>query len=504
MVLRFDNDVDFRNWLEGQPREVAQVLAHRSATRVLPYVYDASSFSINSEDPYRIILKHIFRLSISAHMLTIGTNTLRKSAVEAAHVAHVAYAAAAHAASAAYASDVAYSSDVAYAGFVPNTAANAAASAADTVVWAPLSAEVERIEAGMRPADLVLTPLWGDAPRPEVVETKWQDMKAALLRDDPNWQFWIDFYEGILAGGAYAPARIALMDKVAQMPEELWKKPARDVNAHIAGMYEEFIRREYMRPETIRLDRDRVEFSATDDVEVDPDLLNRCVKMIQDREGERIRRNNELALSSPLVAIIERLERTANETPPSPLDLYDEAKEFIKDASAWVAKHPEDDNDLVSRYISDANKIAGLIYNSDDKVKEMDALMASKYAVMPEADSPEAKALIASVKLAIKLSVGRLKIGLEADWARLKSAIAAKLPLHLIRPWQYRLASRLLEIRAAALEGREFIMSRITVENLQQATEYMRITKDFSEPWLYWAGIIYVICRYLGQEKAGS
>ena len=476
MALRIGNIVDFHNWQASQPREVAQVVAHRQAARVLPYVYDAPPRQKIDEDPYYEILKYIFRRSTSAHMVTIGSNTLRKSAADAA--------------------DAAFAS--AGASFV-----SAADNDPDTVVWAPLSAEVERIEAGMRPADLVLTPLWGDAPRPEVVETKWQDMKAALLRDDPNWQFWIDFYEGILAGGAYAPARIALMDKVAQMPDEFWQKPAREVNAHIAGMYEEFIRREYMRPETIRLDRDRVEFSATDDVEVDPDLLNRCVKMIQDREGERIRRNNELALSSPLVAIIERLERTANETPPSPLDLYDEAKEFIKDASAWVAKHPEDDNDLVSRYISDANKIAGLIYNSDDKVKEMDALMASKYAVMPEADSQEAKALIASVKLATKLSVGPLEIELEADWARLKSAIEDKLPLHLIRPWQYRFASRLLEIRASALEGREFIMSRMTAENLQQATEYMRITRDSSEPWLFWRGLLFAIYKFFGHGKAG-
>lgn len=241
MALRIGNVDDFHNWLKSQPLEVMQVLGHRTAARVLPYVYDASSFPINSEYSFYETLKHIFRLNISAHMLTIGTNTLRKSAVEAAHVAHVAYASAAHAASAAYASDVAYSSDVAYAAFVPNTAANAAASAADTVVWAPLSAEVERIEAGMRPADLVLTPLWRDAPRPEVVETKWQDLKAALLQDDANWQFWIDFYEGILAGGAYAPARIALMDKVAQMPDEFWQKPAREVNAHIAEIYQEFL-----------------------------------------------------------------------------------------------------------------------------------------------------------------------------------------------------------------------------------------------------------------------
>ena len=214
MALRIGNIVDFHNWQASQPREVAQVVAHRQAARVLPYVYDAPPRQKIDEDPYYEILKYIFRRSISAHMVTIGSNTLRKSAADAA--------------------------DAAFA-FAGASFVSAADNDPDTVVWAPLSAEVERIEAGMRPADLVLTPLWGDAPRPEVVATKWQNLKAALLQDDSNWQFWIDFYEGILAGGADAPERIALMDKVAQMPEELWKKPARDVNAHIAGMYQEFL-----------------------------------------------------------------------------------------------------------------------------------------------------------------------------------------------------------------------------------------------------------------------
>ena len=214
MALRIGNIVDFHNWQASQPREVAQVVAHRQAARVLPYVYDAPPRQKIDEDPYYEILKYIFRLSISAHMVTIGSNTLRKSAADAA--------------------DAAFAS--AGASFV-----SAADNDPDTVVWAPLSAEVERIEAGMRPADLVLTPLWGDAPRPEVVATKWQNLKAALLQDDSNWQFWIDFYEGILAGGAYAPARIALMDRVAQMSDEVWRKPAREVNAHIAGIYQEFL-----------------------------------------------------------------------------------------------------------------------------------------------------------------------------------------------------------------------------------------------------------------------
>ena len=213
MALRIGNLDAFEAWLMYQPQEVAQVLAHRTAARMWPII----ALDVVHGDFHGTwranLTKSTLRSTLASRLMCIEPNAPRATA--AARAA----APAADAAANASADDV----------------------AGQAYVWESLSADVQRIEDGMRPADLVQAPLWPDAPMPRTLAENWQRLRDVLVRDDPNWQFWIDFYEGILAGGAYAPARIALMDKVAQMSEEIWEKPAREVNAHIAGMYQEFL-----------------------------------------------------------------------------------------------------------------------------------------------------------------------------------------------------------------------------------------------------------------------
>ena len=214
MALRIGNLDAFEAWLMYQPQEVAQVLAHRTAARMWPII----ALDVVHGDFHGTwranLTKSTLRSTLASRLMCIEPNAPRATAA-----ARAAAPAADAAANASAADDV----------------------AGQAYVWESLSADVQRIEDGMRPADLVQAPLWPDAPMPRTLAENWQRLRDVLVRDDPNWQFWIDFYEGILAGGAYAPARIALMDKVAQMSEEIWEKPAREVNAHIAGMYQEFL-----------------------------------------------------------------------------------------------------------------------------------------------------------------------------------------------------------------------------------------------------------------------
>lgn len=214
MALRIDNLDAFEAWLNNQPKEVACVMAHRTAARMWPII----ALDVVHEEFHSTwranLTKSTLRCSLASRLVCIEPNAPRATAAARAADANASSSAAA------FASD-----DV----------------AGQAYVWESLSADVKRIEDGMRPVDLVQAPLWPDAPMPRKLAENWQSLRDVLVRDDANWQFWIDFYEGILAGGAYAPARIALMDKVAQMPDEFWEKPAREVNAHIAGMYQEFL-----------------------------------------------------------------------------------------------------------------------------------------------------------------------------------------------------------------------------------------------------------------------
>ncbi|MDG1744827.1 MAG: hypothetical protein P8H69_03500 [Planktomarina sp.] len=217
MALRIDNLDAFEAWLNNQPKEVACVMAHRTAARMWPII----ALDVVHEEFHSTwranLTKSTLRCSLASRLVCIEPNAPRATAAARAADANASYADVARAAAA--------DDDV----------------AGQAYVWESLSADVKRIEDGMRPVDLVQAPLWPDAPMPRKLAENWQSLRDVLVRDDANWQFWIDFYEGILAGGAYAPARIALMDKVAQMPDEFWEKPAREVNAHIAGMYQEFL-----------------------------------------------------------------------------------------------------------------------------------------------------------------------------------------------------------------------------------------------------------------------
>ena len=219
MALRIDNLDAFEAWLNNQPKEVACVMAHRTAARMWPII----ALDVVHEEFHSTwranLTKSTLRCSLASRLVCIEPNAPRATAAARAADANASSSAAA------FASDAAFAADV----------------AGQAYVWESLSADVKRIEDGMRPVDLVQAPLWPDAPMPRKLAENWQSLRDVLVRDDANWQFWIDFYEGILAGGAYAPARIALMDKVAQMPDEFWEKPAREVNAHIAGMYQEFL-----------------------------------------------------------------------------------------------------------------------------------------------------------------------------------------------------------------------------------------------------------------------
>ena len=223
MALRIDNLDAFEAWLNNQPKEVACVMAHRTAARMWPII----ALDVVHEEFHSTwranLTKSTLRCSLASRLVCIEPNAPRATAAARAADAN------------------ASSSAAAFAADVARAAAAADDVAGQAYVWESLSADVKRIEDGMRPVDLVQAPLWPDAPMPRKLAENWQSLRDVLVRDDANWQFWIDFYEGILAGGAYAPARIALMDKVAQMPDEFWEKPAREVNAHIAGMYQEFL-----------------------------------------------------------------------------------------------------------------------------------------------------------------------------------------------------------------------------------------------------------------------
>ncbi len=77
-------------------------------------------------------------------------------------------------------------------------------------------------------------PIWGSAV-PEAILKEWEQLRASLHADAPDWQFWSDWYERVLRGG---PQNWDMLTEIVLIPDADWKQGPRHVNAIIAGIVE--------------------------------------------------------------------------------------------------------------------------------------------------------------------------------------------------------------------------------------------------------------------------
>ena len=236
----------FSKWLKGQDPAVARLLALRIAARVEPFIA-RPIISDNFRTTWRSRLTiGTFRCILAAKLVNIERTESRRGGGADAYAAYAdaadagAYAAADAGAYAAYAAaaaataaaddadayfyadadaadaaadaaysgadaafragtaDVAIRAGTAYAGADVAAYVGAGGAAANGVVWGPLNADIEFLATG-DVRRLLERPLWLDKMHPEVA-SHWRDLQNFLLKDDPNWQFWIDTYNHILTG----------------------------------------------------------------------------------------------------------------------------------------------------------------------------------------------------------------------------------------------------------------------------------------------------------------
>ncbi len=98
-----------------------------------------------------------------------------------------------------------------------------------------LRSECEIIDAGLTALDLARTPLWLNGISEEL-GWDWKRLSKDLLALDPNWSVWTDCYDDRLAG---RPADLEFEIARANLPEELWDKGAKAVNAELARIRDE-------------------------------------------------------------------------------------------------------------------------------------------------------------------------------------------------------------------------------------------------------------------------
>jgi hypothetical protein len=195
--INFSNRDEVRRWLSNKPREVAVVFAARAALRVAPLLGRAlGPRGGGAAKVGRDIVLPAFR-------------AMAVPWVAGQYLIHGAEA-----------------------------AARAAAADADAAVAAAaVAADARNIDEGASASALATRPLWL-AEVPSWARDAWQQLEAALLKENQDWRVWTDWYrarlEGRQADEALEVARVLIAD-------QLWSQGPRAVNAEIARLMAQYV-----------------------------------------------------------------------------------------------------------------------------------------------------------------------------------------------------------------------------------------------------------------------
>ncbi len=252
-VATITNEVEFKAWLDHKPREVAVVLAARSALRVLPLigtwlVAGSSADEIRDElmlGVFRAIVASLNNVKYVAHpsdrTLLRAANALAQRAIDRSASARIARTANASARSAHSAVAVATQPpghEVAHIVIASLEYALVAVQphAIGRTIWRSLAIDASLIDAGRSAQTIAELPIWEVGALPEglhpLFQNSWSELRAELLALGHDWDVWTDWYDAILDGKLTEPAELAVF-RASLNGETDWEKGPAYVNALI-------------------------------------------------------------------------------------------------------------------------------------------------------------------------------------------------------------------------------------------------------------------------------
>ena len=247
-IANIRDEDSLETWLTDQPREVSVWIASRAAARVLPIWWDAvlrEDWALETDGTALPVLRNVLVSSVAVMGPNGGSMTAFCADVAVAGAA-IRYASANDAT--AYADATDYATDAAAAAAealaYPDAAATAVAAAADTnantpAIWHAVRADAE--QAATRTLPGATLPLWPGGPGP--LAERWEEVKARVgeTPDAADWQFWIDWYDGLLDGRPMlgdAARTGEMLEKIALIDPETWDKGPEVVNPVIREIWE--------------------------------------------------------------------------------------------------------------------------------------------------------------------------------------------------------------------------------------------------------------------------
>jgi hypothetical protein len=236
----FASQKDVVSWLNGKPPRTAQIFTLRSALRAFPLLESQLKKRNywNRPDATTTYLVVFRALYMAWYASKGGSRSIIDS--DAFYTAVEADFPDSHAAIAAF-----YAARAA--SFVENTSKFHSAIAtlslavdasfrADPAVYgasnSSYAADADAFDRGVKPSKIAELPLWSDGI-PPTIELAWKRVTAQLLKKRETWEVWTEWYDDRLAG-----IQVNQEFDIARLniPEHIWKRGPKIVNARIAAL----------------------------------------------------------------------------------------------------------------------------------------------------------------------------------------------------------------------------------------------------------------------------
>ena len=256
-VVEINSSEEFEIWLTDKPQEWAQVLAKRTALRLLPEIADIVDQNDLPRDFKVELIYSTYRVCFISWVGWIQPTPNIITATASATALVAAESARAISEKAATATILASSAATTSAKGSTKTTVTAAAFAATVYpaadIWNGVNADIEFLQNSndepRTTARLLLgKKLWpsdqnGNSP-PDWIQDSLHSLEENLTKFDDNWHVWIEWYRQILHGklGWRLNPKNAevLMVRIATQDIEFWEQGATLVNAEIAEWLAEF------------------------------------------------------------------------------------------------------------------------------------------------------------------------------------------------------------------------------------------------------------------------